>query len=369
MNKYKKRLAKLLVPILALSGINISAMENIQNPIVRKKSAIKQRYKQQLKNLQKYSKERILRQDKRFERIGKASIFAYGGFAYDDFCKEYRLIDQFRNVMNKYELGGTTGYKIASGCYGAVVPCCDIETGEQLAVKCEMNSSNNKDTSNENRFYEDAKKWWVNASWYVPLVRQFSDDMVTYTVTKWVNGKTLGSWFEDLGKSHETLTTKIRKLASIVKKINQFMDDLTVHSCYNWDLHDENIMITTNEVLKIVDHGKYNNNVPKDRIDHQNAVSMISIISDAMIKLGLSLGNGFYATGPKFEKNDTYSMKENKNLIWKTMVSIFNSLGRYQKRLGGTLLVIPNFDYSNTYAARHNVTSILYKLSESLNSV
>ena len=283
-----KSLSSLLITMLALYGTNASAMDNNKNPNIRRgKSVEKQQHiTKDFRNF-KLGKAESLLENPQFKRDRRQYIIQYAGPALDDFLYKYELDvdDKYTRVSKNYGLDGRTILsKLAAGNAGTVAKCHLKNHPElTLAVKCEPNPDttgavtvNNQtlhadDNANESRFYEESSDWWPNATWKTTKYDKFTDENVSYTVTDWVDGQTLNRWFQNMGSIRLNPKKVLTDLANFLEEYNKIINDLTAHNRINSGMHEDNVMITENGKLKIVDNGRYRERRSGEDLEERNA--------------------------------------------------------------------------------------------------
>jgi len=298
MSKNRKRLAKLLVPMLALSAINTNAVGNVK---VRSTSFSKKR-----SNM----RGEILNEDKAKKRENRAYVIQYSGPALNDFLRDFEFgADSLK----------PTG-RIFGGNAGIVTKCRGKKDGKIYAVKCEPNptttgitTQNNatlhaNDNANETQFYEDVEKWWKDKKWAVKCHGKYNDGHVSYTVTDWVEGITLNQWISQLPLTEPG----IKKLSQMFKQYNEIIDDLSAHNKINDGMHEDNIMVVkdkTNECgfqLKLVDNGRYQTEEYESEREKRNARQIRRILNHQNLQQcwhGLWYGHG-YDVSPGLRLNE-----------------------------------------------------------------
>ena len=282
-----KSLSSLLITMLALYGANASAMENKVNPnILRGKSQGKPtKYNRTVRNF-KLGKARSLLENPKFKRDRRQYIVQYAGPALDDFLSKYELDvnPRYTSVSKNYGLEGRTILsKLAAGNAGTVAKCRLKGTDRSFAVKCEPNPNttgavtvNNQtlhadDNENESRFYDESSRWWPNATWKTKKYDKFTDGNVSYTVTDWVEGQTLNRWFQNLSSIRTNPKAVLNSLADFLEEYNTIINDLTAHNRINSGMHEDNVMITENGKLKVVDNGRYRERRSGEDLEERNA--------------------------------------------------------------------------------------------------
>jgi len=261
MNKNKKRLSKLLVPMLALSGITMN------NTDAAERNVSVGKVKNDILNSLRH------REDPNFVLKGKNRdvIVAKSGKAYDELTEKYELLDSFKSIKYRYDLNTKNFYEVGSGKDGTVSLCRRKSDRKIFVVK--RRPFRNNGYSPADKFYEDSKtnrKNWKSKKWAVLKQDKYMDlDGGSLTVTEHVNGKTLKEYIKTLKK--ETFSIKIKKLLEIMKEFEKIICDLAKQGCVIYDLNPENIMLTNspqnkNEIiLKVVDYDDYDNNVTSDQ--------------------------------------------------------------------------------------------------------
>lgn len=251
MNKNKKRLSKLLVSMLALSGMNVNAMEGAK-PTVRGKSFSKKRSSM---------KGEVLQEDEAKKRDNRAYVVQYSGPALNEFLQDFEYVGDSLKPTGQ----------IFGGNAGIVTKCRRKKDGRIFAVKCEPNprttgiqTINNatlhaNDNDNETQFYEDVKTLWKNSKWAVKCHKKYNDGYVSYTVTDFVDGVTLNDWISGLPLTKQGM----EKLALMLRQYNQIIDDLSAQGKMNSGMHEDNLMVIKDKKnpegfqLKLVDNGRY----------------------------------------------------------------------------------------------------------------
>jgi len=268
-----KSLSSLLITMLALYGANASAMENNQNPNIRRgKSVEKQQHiTKDFRNF-KLGKAESLLENPKFKKDHKQYVIQYAGPALDDFLSKYELVldQKSANVMYNYGLEGRKKLdRLASGNAGTVTKCRLKGTNREFAVKCEPNPSNTgaitennqtvhaDDNKNESIFYKESSEWWPEKKWCTKKYDKFKDENVSYTVTDWVEGKTLRNWFDDIKDMEKNPSGFASKLANFIEEYNKILNDLTSKNRINSGLHEDNVMVENSGKLIVVDNGRY----------------------------------------------------------------------------------------------------------------
>lgn len=297
MSKNRKRLAKLLIPMLALSAINTNAVVNVKST-VRNKSMRKMNYKEDGYK-EHASMKRILLKSMKLQNMGKQGVFWYEGTALQQLKENYELVGEFKGI-DRLGIDGVINPRGTAGHAGSVAKYRRKKDGKIFAVKYEPNpertkiitANNNEfhmgDNKREANFYRDAETLWKDKKWATKVYDKYWDDYGTYTVTDWIEGKTFRKWLKDLkGKSED----KIQKIVAVMKQYQQIIDDLRSKNKTNPDLNPDNVMVTPEGILKVVDHGWYYDRNEKDDIVKDEDIwigkrydAIFECIEDSLIK-------------------------------------------------------------------------------------
>lgn len=278
MKNNKKKLSKLLIPLLALSAVNVNAMEK---PMKRNSTIGKLRRYQtdKFKNLKTKSDEfgnfvkqrkNILVENFNAVKKDRQGVIRYKGSALDGLKRAGYLLpeEKHQEIIKKYNLHTTR--ISAHGHTGSFVKC---KKGDKwYGIKYDPNPNttgietynnntyHNGDYIRESRFYQDAETLFKGKEWATHQYDKFEDEFGTYRVVDYVDGYTMKEYCEKL--KNETFLERLEEFVDKGTQILNIVHDYEEKGKINPDLHHLNLMVTRGKggkggKVKVVDHGKY----------------------------------------------------------------------------------------------------------------
>lgn len=297
MNKNRKRLAKLLIPMLALSAINTNAMEKIE-PTVRSKSYNKHNKKRSkilMPSLDKFNPGGVvLWNNHKAEKDKYAHVVQYSGPALHDFLQDFEFLETYPG-NDQYGADGfiNKNQRMYYGHEGLVIKCRHKTDKKVFAVKCAPNAErtglktyNNEtyhkeDDKNQSQYYKDWKNWWKDKKWSVEFHAKYNDRYVSYTVMDWIDGYHLDYWIDQLPYTSEGISN----LVEMLKQYNTIINDLAEHNKINDDMHGRNILVVRDIQnprkfqLKLVDYGRYRTPQANEDVEHIKAKQIRDLLN------------------------------------------------------------------------------------------